>query len=137
VKRSGTWAEVGLISIQAGQDGQIKAEFMIRHPSGRGVDFTLYVDGEPVGGGGVMGSSILGFPVADSKDIEFDINPEHDHTSSISGTSPGSYSDYCGETPAATPPGMGATARSLIFRASLGTHRCARTALSAARTEIK
>lgn len=78
--RRTTWAEVELLSLQAAQDGQITAEFAVRYPNGSGVEFTSYVDGQPQGGGGVGGRSILPFPMNDSKTVEFNLNPEHSRT---------------------------------------------------------
>ena len=74
--RRSVWAEVELLSLQAAQDGQITAQFAVRYPNGGGVEFTSYVDGQPQGGGGVGGRSILPLPMDDSKDVEFNLNPE-------------------------------------------------------------
>jgi len=75
--RPGNWAELELVSIQSAQDGQITAHFTVRYPSGGGVDFTAYVDGQPQSGGSIGGEGFLPFPQSDSKTIEFNLNPEH------------------------------------------------------------
>ena len=65
-----------MLSVEATQDGQVRAHFTSRHSNGAGIKSTHYVDGVAGGGGG--GRS-RGFPFTSPKDSSttmFHLNPE-------------------------------------------------------------